>query len=71
MNKKVTIIIVVILIILLTPIRHQLKDGGSIEYKSILYTVTDVKRISLEFDKPFEEGLIIEILGQEVYSNIK
>lgn len=71
MKKKIIIIIVVILAILLTPIRNQLKDGGSVEYKAILYSITDVKRISLDFNKPFEEGLIIEILGQEVYSNVE
>ncbi|MBO5004438.1 MAG: hypothetical protein J6D03_04145, partial [Clostridia bacterium] len=50
MNKKVIIVlIVVVLLILLFPIRLQLRDGGTVEYKALLYKVSNVHRlISLE-----------------------
>ncbi|MDE6141969.1 MAG: hypothetical protein K2G03_05140, partial [Bacilli bacterium] len=50
MKKKVIIIsIVVVLLILLFPIRTQLKDGGTVEYKALVYKVSKVKKlISIE-----------------------
>ncbi len=71
-------IIVILLFILLCPMRNQLKDGGTVEYKAILYKVSKVKRlISLEKMekegkiKEYERGFIIEILGFEVFNNVK
>ncbi len=79
MKKKVIIVvIVVILVILLFPIRNQLRDGGTVEYKAILYKVSKVKRlISLEEMekegkiKEYDQGFIIEILGFEIFNNVK
>lgn len=79
MKKKVIIITIVIaLLILLFPIRIQLKDGGSIKYKSILYNITKVHTLMLEEEidksgkvKPYKEGIIIEILGIKIYNNVK
>lgn len=79
MKKKAIIIaIVVISLILLFPIRNQLKDGGTVEYKAILYKVSKVKRlISIEEMekegkiKEYDHGIIIEILGFEIYNNVK
>lgn len=79
MKKKVIILaIVIISIILLFPIRTQLKDGGTVEYKAVLYKVSKVKRlISIEEMeregkiKEYDQGIIIEILGFEIYNNVK
>ncbi len=79
MKKKIIIAtIIVILLILLFPIRNQLKDGGTVEYKAILYKVSKVKKlISIEEMekegkiKEFDKGLIIEILGFEIYNSVK
>jgi len=79
MKKKAIIIaIVVISLILLFPIRNQLKDGGTVEYKAILYKVSKVKRlISIEEMekegkiKEYDHGIIIEILGFEIYNNVR
>lgn len=42
MKKKffVVIAIIVVLVILLTPVRMNLKDGGSVRYKALVYEVT-------------------------------
>ena len=50
MKKKVIIIsVAIILVVLLFPIRNQLKDGGTVEYKALVYKVSKVKRlISIE-----------------------
>ena len=79
MKKKVIIILVaIILLVLLFPIRNQLKDGGTVEYKALVYKVSKVKKlISKEkFEREgkileFNNRIIIEILGFEIYNNVK
>ena len=80
MKKKVliTIVIVAIILILLFPIRLQLKDGGTVEYKALLYKVSKVHRlISIEEMeqegkiKKYDNGFVIEILGFEIFNNVE
>lgn len=68
MKKKVIILICVILVIMLIPVRLQLKDGGTVEYKSILYKVSKVHRL---IDNGFDIGTEIRILGFKVFDNVK
>lgn len=67
MNRKiaVVVIIVVALVILLFPIRLQKRDGGSVEYKAITYSITKYHKItSLETDEHFYfDGWRIELFG--------
>ena len=71
MKKKsfIIIAIIVVLVILLTPIRMNLKDGGSVKYKSLVYEVTKTHQLSPEVDgvKPYIDGFEIKILGVTVY----
>ncbi len=72
MRKKVIIIIAIILIILLIPIPIKLRDGGSTEYRAILYSVTKYNRLSkVEEDgnKKYINGTEVKVLGFEVYNN--
>ena len=70
-KKKIILLIVIILfIILLIPIKDELWDGGSIEYKAILYKVTKVHRINSASPTGYDEGLEIKILGKEIYNNV-
>lgn len=55
---------------MLIPIPNYLKDGGTIEYNAILYKVSKVKRFNFDSADGYERGLIIEILGYEVYNNV-
>ncbi len=79
MKKKIIItLVVIILLVLLFPIRNQLKDGGTVEYKALVYKISKVKRLisieEMEQDgkiKEYDQGIIIEILGFEVYNNVK
>lgn len=68
MKKKIIIIICIVLIVMLIPVRLQLKDGGTVEYKSILYKVSKVHRT---IDNGFDIGTEIEILGFKVYDNVE
>lgn len=70
MKKKALIIIAILIAaILLVPIPHRLKDGGSVEYKAILYTVKSVHQIDHNNATGFIDGTIIKILGIEVFNN--
>ena len=79
MKKKVIIVLIVaFLLILIFPIRLQLKDGGTVEYKALLYKVSKVSRLisieEMEAEgkvKDYDKGIIVEILGMTVYNNVK
>ena len=72
MKKKTTIIVIIaLLIILLIPIPMHLKDGGTVEYKALLYKVSKVHRLTGDLEKMYEDGTIIEILGIEIFNNVK
>lgn len=71
MKKKATvlIVVVVILIILFMPVRMNMKDGGSVKYKSLVYEVTKIHQLALETDavKPYIDGFEVKILGMTVF----
>ena len=71
MKKKTLAVtaIIVVLVILLTPIRMNLKDGGSVRYKSMVYEVTKIHQLTPEVDgvKPYIDGFEVKILGMTVY----
>ena len=61
--------IIIALVILLTPVRMNLKDGGSVVYKSLVYEVTKLHRISPDPNdtKTHIDGLNVKIFGITVY----
>ena len=71
MKKKTMgiIAIIVVLIILLTPIRMNLRDGGCVRYKSLVYEVTKIHQLAPEVEgvKPYIDGFEVKILGMTVY----
>ena len=72
MKKKLIIGICILLIaVLLIPIPMRLKDGGTVRYTAILYTIEDVHRLNpdINSDQEYLEGTIIKILGMEVFNS--
>ncbi len=65
MKRKIAIavIIAVVLAILLFPVRIAYKDGGSVEYKAIVYSVTRYHRLPPLGSEDYLEGWKIEIFG--------
>ena len=57
----VIVIIVVALAILLIPCRIQYKDGGSVEYKAVTYSITKYHRGPIS--GKYLDGRRIEIFG--------
>lgn len=71
MKKKTIIIIVIaVLLILLVPRPMYLNDGGTVEYKALTYKVLKVHRLTGKVDKEYEDGIIIKILGIEIFNNV-
>lgn len=66
MKKIVAIILVIILIVLVFPVKSVYKDGGSVQYKSITYTVIKYHILSEDSDDAYIEDSGIKILGVTV-----
>lgn len=74
MKKKVMIGICVLLAtVLLVPIPMRLKDGGTVVYHAVLYQVEDVHRLGAvdTAENEYLEGMIVRILGIEVYNSVE
>ncbi len=73
MKKLLVGLCIVLALLLLVPVPIPKKDGGTVEYKAALYSVHDVHRLNPDMDeeKPFLEGIIIELLGIEVFNNVE
>lgn len=75
MKKKVLIgLIIIVLVILLFPRCNTSNNGGTIEYKSVVYKVSKVHRYKIDGkynNNNFENGIIIELFGKEIYNNVE
>ena len=72
MKKKIIIVTsILIAIVLLCPIPMRLKDGGTVKYQALLYSVSDVHRLAPSTESGYEDGIVIEILGMQVFNNVK
>ncbi len=69
-RKYVVLLIVIILLALLIPIPKYLNDGGTVEYKSLIYKISVVHRSNEYSETKYDDGVIIEILGLQVYNNL-
>ena len=71
MKKKISIVTsILIAIVLLCPIPMRLKDGGTVKYQALLYSVSDVHRLAPSTESGYEDGIVIEILGMQVFNNV-
>lgn len=72
MKKKniILIVAIVIFILMLIPIPVRLKDGGSVEYKAILYKYTKIHRLNEKSSTGYEDGWELRILGIQVGGKI-
>ncbi len=70
--KKI-FLIVIILLILLIPIPNKLKDGGSIEWHSLTYSITKVHKMSSfqNYKVGYETGIVVKIFNKTIYDNTK
>lgn len=74
MKKKniVIIIVILLLIILLFPIQiNRLNDGGTVEYKTLLYSITKYHRLDENIDDGYIDGIEIKVFDKKIYSNVE
>lgn len=76
MKKKViATCVVLLLLVLLVPTPRFANDGGTVAYQAALYCMYDVRRLTsteeINSGKMYDEGIIVEILGFEVFNNVK
>ena len=69
-NGVLMIVGLLLAAVLLIPIPMRLRDGGSVEYRAILYKVVDVRRIDAQSPDGYIDGTVVEILGMEVYRDV-
>ena len=77
-NKAIIAVIAVVLFIILFPRPRYLNDGGTVEYRALLYKISKVSslisREEMEAEgkvKDYDKGIIIEVLGFEIFNNVK
>ena len=71
-KRNVAIVCILLAIVLLILIPLRLKDGGTVEYKALVYSVSRVHRLAhVKAEKEYEEGIIIKVLGIEVYNDVE
>lgn len=77
MKKKAILIAGAILLalVLLVPVPMRLEDGGTVEYTALLYKVSRVHALAdreeMEAGREYREGVVIEILGRQVFNNVE
>ena len=73
MKKKIIIAIsIIIAVVLLFPSRTVLKDGGTVKYTALLYSITKYHRLApMSSGNGYDEGISIKILGLEIFNNFK
>ena len=75
-NKMAIAAVIIFFVVLLFPVRYQLKDGGTIVYKSLTYSVEKVHSLTYMSEmektgKMYHEGVRIALFGVEVYEKIE
>ena len=72
MKKIIICGAIVVVLVLLIPIPMRLKDGGSVVYQAVLYSVKDVHSLNpyMESGAPYKEGIVIKILGIKIFDNV-
>ena len=68
MKKGISVIFIIVFLIFILPTENKLKDGGSTEYNSLIYTI--IRKHALTEDG-YIEGWDVKILGIEVYKEEK
>ncbi|MBQ8547832.1 MAG: hypothetical protein IJ427_04965 [Lachnospiraceae bacterium] len=79
MKKRIMTVICLVLVafVLLVPIPLRYKDGGTVKYSALLYSVTNVHSIVTQYvaegkyKDGYEVGTIVRVLGFEVYNDVR
>ncbi len=68
MKKKIIVgIVIVLFVVLLIPLPLYYKDGGSVEYHAVIYSVTNYH--AEKDEGGFDTGIEVKIFGKTVYDS--
>ena len=71
-KKRIIAATVIFLVLLLIPVPMYYKDGGTVDYKAVLYSVRKEHSIAgTPGEEGFNIGTRIKLLGWEVYDDVK
>lgn len=76
-KKLIKAIAVAVVLLMLIPFPLRYKDGGTVKYKAVLYSVTKYHAIMILESVPdnpegtYLQGISVRILGIEVFNNVK
>lgn len=69
-KRRIRNIIIIALIVILFPIKLRYKDGGTVEYKALVYSITDYHAIH-SAEGEYLVGISVELFGIEVFDNTR
>ena len=71
-KKNLICVAIVVALVLFIPIPMRLKDGGSVVYQAVLYSVKDVHSLNpdMESGAPYKEGIVIKVLCVKIFDNV-
>ncbi len=71
MKKALIIILCVVLVVLLFPVHLDVKDGGTVVWKSLTYELLDYHAYddSTSISPTYEVGKGIRVFGKDIYKN--
>lgn len=70
MKKKhlITILCMILACVFLIPIPMRLKDGGTVVYQALLYSIEDIHRLNPEAStSAYTDAIRVKILGLEIF----
>ena len=73
MKKRILICVAIVAaLVLLIPIPMRLKDGSSVVYQAVLYSVKDVHSLNpdMESGAQYKEGIVIKVMGVKIFDNV-
>lgn len=70
MKKIIISIGILLFLFLFFPIRIVYKDGGTIVYKALTYSITNHHKIIFDSEAAYQTGLTIKVLNHTIYEKI-
>ncbi|MBR1898540.1 MAG: hypothetical protein IJ825_06635 [Oscillospiraceae bacterium] len=71
-RRKAWILLIAVILAMLIPMRTQYKDGGTVTYQAVLYTVTKRHSLAQEDHRMgLRTGTEVRVLFWEVYNDVE
>ena len=71
-RRKAWILLIAVVIAMLIPMRTQYKDGGTVTYRAVLYSVTKRHALAVENHRTgVRTGTEVRVLFWEVYNDVE